>query len=534
MRFGFDPTALGGIATIAAMGLAGCHPTGFELSGSEYHSANFDYLFHPTDTTVCPSVMDSLEEHRALISSYLHIDPDSLPPVTYFKMRDEREYLARCTVGGDGAANAGKDYVVSPVPFDEHELIHTITLGAWGFSTRFLEEGIAVALSCDPAAVAVTDAPYNHWSPQFDSLGSESSPASVALYTVGVPATITNLYDIDVSGNAGYSAAGAVTTYLLDSGSVDKLAELWAHVSMDASESDFSAALENVYGFSLEEVWQSLQTTRHRPCAPVWMCSLPEITNNGAGTLRSSCTGKDLGRPTGGNLRLQYPGFSADVYAAEDGTLASEYVIPVTGVSLIPCTGDPADYLPRDPDMQLRILPADLWLPALATPHVVTLETNAWVLQSLQYDYTSPAGQMPYGTAPLAPATTRCSEAVANAIPSMTASALWLPNDAKTHYARFHLQVESTGNVNAVPGLYAWSPELPPPPGINALFCQGCNGDIAADCDGCPLGTTDCVVTFQNTTNLPTWLRIATGDHDSSDEWWAEPDAGPEDAGLDP
>ena len=83
------------------------------------------------------------------LAGNLGIDVNVLPRVTYFKMRDANEYGARNNAGRDASANANIGFVVSPLPFDEHELLHTITLGAWGYSAPFLEEGIAVALSCE-------------------------------------------------------------------------------------------------------------------------------------------------------------------------------------------------------------------------------------------------------------------------------------------------------------------------------------------------------------------------------------------------
>jgi hypothetical protein len=520
---------LGVLAALGVLGLTTCHPTGFELKGSAYHSAHFDYLFHADDTTVCPDVMDSLEQHQALLASYLGVDEDTLPRVTYFKMGDAKEYHERSTFGETAGGNAGQDFVVSSLPFDEHELTHTITLGGWGPSVLFLEEGIAVALSCDPAGIELTNQPYSHWVASNDAIPYESNPAYVALYTGNTSPTIGQLFD--VNSTAGYAAAGAVTTYLIDSADVEKFRRLWASVSSSSSEADFSVALWNIYGFSLDEVWQTLQTTRHRPCAPVWMCSLPPITNHEQGTLRSTCTGKNLGRPTSGKLRLQYPAFGHDVYEMLPGCLGSMSPPVVTGVSLIACDGNPANYLPRGPEMQFRTMQADTWIPSLAVPHVVTLETVAWVLNNLQTTYNSPDGKISYQTQPLEPTTTRCSETVANIIPPNTTSAIWLPNDSQTYFARFQLDVRTREDLYFDVVAYDSAPGQPPPPGLDVLLCTGCDGDEATNCNGCPLGTTDCVVKFQNATTVPLWLRIVAGDYWHSSAW-AALDAGTIDSGV--
>jgi hypothetical protein len=160
--------------------------------------------------------------------------------------------------------------------------------------------------------------------------------------------------------------------------------------------------------------------------------------------------------------------------------------------------------LPRAPETQLRSYQADTWIPPLATPSVVTFESAGWVLQTLQYTYALPDGQIAYQTSPLAPTTTACSAAATNVIPPATASALWMPNDSATHYARFALQDPLDAfDIN----VYA-TPDGLPPAGVSVALCAGCAGDVATDCNGCPPGTPECIVAFTNASPAPTWLRI--------------------------
>jgi hypothetical protein len=78
---------------------------------------------------------------------------------------------------------------------------------------------------------------------------------------------------------------------------------------------------------------------------------------------------------------------------------------------------------------------------------------------------------------------------------------------------------------------YDSAPGQPPPPGLDVLLCTGCDGDEATNCNGCPLGTTDCVVKFQNAAAVPLWLRIVAGDYWTSSQW-AALDAGTIDSGV--
>jgi hypothetical protein len=155
----------------------------------------------------------------------------------------------------------------------------------------------------------------------------------------------------------------------------------------------------------------------------------------------------------------------------------------------------------------------------------------AWVLNNLQTTYNSPDGKISYQTQPLEPTTTRCSETVANIIPPNTTSAIWLPNDSQTYFARFQLDVRTREDLYFDVVAYDSAPGQPPPPGLDVLLCTGCDGDEATNCNGCPLGTTDCVVKFQNATTVPLWLRIVAGDYWHSSAW-AALDAGTIDSGV--
>jgi hypothetical protein len=308
-----------------------------------------------------------------------------------------------------------------------------------------------------------------------------------------------------LSGQRGYVAAGAVLTYLLDLGETARLRQLWGSVNRDSSASDFSNALQRIYGLALDDVWQDLLTRRHRPYAPVWLCAMPEMTDDEADSLRVSCTGKTLGRTTSGNLRLHTPAYGSDVDAMLSGPAGSNHTPVVTGAALIPCDGNPQSFLPRSPQMQHREFEADTWIPALPAPQVFTMEAYAWIFPDLPLDYQSPTGQLAYRTSSLAPATTSCPDAQANLVGPSTVSALWMPKDGQTRYARFTLQDPGASPVLSV---YA-TPDGLPPPRVTVALCQDCSG-ASASCNGCLPGGPDCIVQFTNASALPTWLVLSS------------------------
>jgi hypothetical protein len=177
--------------------------------------------------------------------------------------------------------------------------------------------------------------------------------------------------------------------------------------------------------------------------------------------------------------------------------------MPATGVSLIPCDGDPSHYLPRNPLVQLRRYNADIWLPPLQTPHVVTLEAFDSVYPFLETFQFTPGGEMAYTTQPLNPPATTCADAKANVIPPNTASAIWVPADLVPDFARFSMANEWDGSddfyANGVGIASTWFGPTCPEPELSGLCNRSASG-------------TDCIVGFgHDSSGLPTWYRIING-----------------------
>ena len=102
------------------------------------------YFSRAADDTVCPALLDELEEHAQVIGDALGIER---PLVTYYKYADGVDFGANGNCGAGESASRVNATVNSTASFDRHELIHAY-LGPYGLPPRLFMEGAAVALSC--------------------------------------------------------------------------------------------------------------------------------------------------------------------------------------------------------------------------------------------------------------------------------------------------------------------------------------------------------------------------------------------------
>ncbi len=130
------------VAVSACLGGTACGP---DLPDRMWRSDNVRYFSRPGDDSVCPAILDEIEQHGQLIADALMLPSRTL--VSYYKFDglDDYDHNAEC---GSGAAACSINATArSPVDFDRHELIHAY-LSPYGRPPWLVAEGAAVALSC--------------------------------------------------------------------------------------------------------------------------------------------------------------------------------------------------------------------------------------------------------------------------------------------------------------------------------------------------------------------------------------------------
>jgi hypothetical protein len=128
-------------------------------------SAHFIYESRANDDSVCPSILDTLERHRAAVTAFLGI-PGPATPIRYLKFRNRFDLVRSGHCSPESAAcffaNVG---IETHQRFEKHELIHAY-LAPLGDSHKLLEEGVAEAFSC---GVDLPISEHVGWKAAFDA-----------------------------------------------------------------------------------------------------------------------------------------------------------------------------------------------------------------------------------------------------------------------------------------------------------------------------------------------------------------------------
>ena len=207
---------------------------------------------------LCPTLLSLLDQQAQRIGGDvgLTLRPGD-SPFRYYKFRDALDFnnAADCTRYSSACAT-GND-VYSPRYFHAHEQAHNYVYRAWGgWSARLLDEGVAVALSCDPIRF------INQDQQPADMLGALDW---------------RNLLDLSVEDSAGYSAAGYFVTSLVQSYGWPSLAELHRRVPRGVNAADFVRIFGEVYPISVDQAWSAALSSGSQPCLKDWLCDATPI-----------------------------------------------------------------------------------------------------------------------------------------------------------------------------------------------------------------------------------------------------------------
>jgi len=195
--------------------------------GKTYQSEHFRYHTSPQDTTPAET-LQVLEWH---LQSTLSTLGESWPEgavVSYHKFLDRNDYLARSDCPPTTRGCYSGRAIRTSFRLHRHELIHAYADVLWGVSNRFVAEGLAVALSCQPAAGTVR---HRHWVDLFRDFRAHTAD--------------------------GYTLAGRFVTHLLLTEGGPRFAQLYRGTQRDASAGEFRSVFHYIYGRDVDEVWSS-------------------------------------------------------------------------------------------------------------------------------------------------------------------------------------------------------------------------------------------------------------------------------------
>lgn len=264
------PTAVGlrGLAFFALQ-LTACSDAPSDWpSHLQEKSAHFKYWVRDDDSGSCAGITEDLERHRATLLTYLQ-GTGGEETIDYYKFRDPKDLAAHgpCNQRDDLVVQCQRDHrLFAHELMQQHELVHAYTM-ARGRSARFLDEGLAEALSCGLASRSATEV-------SLPELLAWSSPDDGAL--------------------AVQDSASIFVAHLLRVGEPSAFLELHSLLEPGANAEQVEAAFQKVYSTSAEELYQAAQhaTRADVGCVRAWECSGPEWDTSQPGYQYQSACGQ--------------------------------------------------------------------------------------------------------------------------------------------------------------------------------------------------------------------------------------------------
>jgi hypothetical protein len=231
--------------------MASCKGDGkpvWQFEGHISHSKFWEYHDHSAEP-LCPTLLELLDEHTQTVGGKIGLTVEESRPLRYYRFADKTALAAGCP--SDVAACAYEDAVLAQEPFYAHEQVHTYVARVWGQSIGLLNEGEAVALSCDPSSW-----PLWGLSPR-DAL--DAGDWRSLLY-------------LDGNSSKGYSAAGYWVTYLARKFGWGKVGELHRRALPGLSADDFAIEFARVFPVSMDRSWSEALSGTSPPCDSGWIC----------------------------------------------------------------------------------------------------------------------------------------------------------------------------------------------------------------------------------------------------------------------
>ncbi|HXU06167.1 MAG TPA: hypothetical protein VN903_34670 [Polyangia bacterium] len=242
-------------AALACTALAACGSDLNLPSDRSWQSAHFVYETRAADDGVCPDILNPLEEHFAVLQSYLGFAWPTDRKVTYYKFSDSDDFNANADCGPGAGGCAPGSTVRSSTGLDTHELVHAY-LSATGRPPEILVEGVATVLACTADSYARTK-PTQTW----DQLAS-------VRYSEGDPVTV-------------YKTGAWLVGYLLGEFGPERFLMLYRTLPAWANAAAMDTAVSAIYGQPLSALWTAALNENQPRNNCVWQCSKPAVALDG-------------------------------------------------------------------------------------------------------------------------------------------------------------------------------------------------------------------------------------------------------------
>lgn len=229
--------------TAVLVAVATCGPQGGTLDQT-LSSEHYLYRYASGDHVD----VDRQEAYHAWLIGALPIAPAG--PVEYRKYKDRAHMEAVTGRATNGFADTTRLLIHTIWPWDNHEVVHTLVIRAWGHPPALFNEGIAVAHQANPAAGDLAP----RWNGQDLHALTRAADAAGRLPDLSRITTSTGFFDFDTQ--LTYPMAGSFVRWLIDTRGLGPIEALFRTSSFGAPAADTEAKFQAAYGTSLSAAWR--------------------------------------------------------------------------------------------------------------------------------------------------------------------------------------------------------------------------------------------------------------------------------------
>ena len=412
-----------------------------------WEADGLSYFARSDDAAVCAEVLPRILTRLESYVEALNIPrPSHFDYYKYVDLDDLRAH-SDCVSEHTGGCYTDAGEIHSPHVLHGHELVHAAT-GSLFEGRSPLEEGLASALSCDPAL------------PLAKLVASDLA------------------YDVAEMRPGAYAAWSALATELLRRGSISELAlahRLYLEAGADRSAMD--AALSAIYGETSAQVFEALLATGASTCWPVGRCGQSRV-EVGSSQILLACDGlheRVLGPELGPALGL---------------------AAGPSGASLFACDIDAPSFAAAQHDLEGA---ESHW--ALGVETLTLAPTSPYLLTTAATRFSEASLEV----RTLAGAFARtCEESALGLLTRGPTQRMRIATPASSGDYWFHLATEGEEMV------VAWADD--PRESVSAWLCGNCPSDVATECAPISLDSltfdTDSFLLLSNTADAPLPPRL--------------------------
>lgn len=215
----------------------------YDLPEEWVETEHFRYYYRAEDPP-CPMVLERLETHYDILTSYLGVTLPEGQRIHYYKFVDAEDFYANAPCSrGSACYQPSNHKIFTYEQVQTHEMLHAYTM-TLGKAPALFSEGIAEALSC--------------------SFWTDLRPLIPGDFPIESLLENKDFRDSDL-GAYPYQVAGSFTLFLLERFGVDAWRSFYSRLSLDTSAATIAEQAEQVFGEPFADTITAWRETLSQP-----------------------------------------------------------------------------------------------------------------------------------------------------------------------------------------------------------------------------------------------------------------------------